>query len=164
MQDIREPGGEMALLVADIFEAAGALRRSGESIARQVGQTQARWQTLSAASVDGQTVPAIARRLGVTRQAVQPVINDLVRDELVRLVPNPAHRRSPLAAVTPRGRRVLARLTAAVSTENRALAESIGMRDVTLTRSALAKLVASVRNQGRDHGHDREDSVHVRKD
>src|SRR5262245_50115913 len=122
------------MLVADIFEAAGVLRRSGERIARRVGQTQSRWQTISAASVPGQTVPAIARRLGVTRQAVQVVVNDLARDQLVRLVPNPVHRRSPFVALTPQGRRVLAGLTEAASTANQALADRIGMRDVTRTR------------------------------
>ncbi len=149
MPDASESSDEMSLLVADIFEAAGALRRSGERIARQNGQTQSRWQTLGAASVDGQTVPAIARRLGVTRQAVQPVVNELAGDQLVRLVPNPTHRRSPFVVLTPRGRRTLAALTAAASTDNRALARGVGARDVALTRRALSKLVASVRDRER---------------
>jgi DNA-binding MarR family transcriptional regulator len=144
-----EQGEEFALLVADIFEAAGALRRSGERIARAVGQTQSRWQTLSAASVPDQTVPAIARRLGVTRQAVQPVVNELALDQLVQFVPNPARRRSPFVVLTPRGRRVLASLTAAASAANRSLADRIGPGDVIGTRRALSKLVTAVKDQDR---------------
>ena len=42
--------GELALLVADVFEAAGVLRRYGERTAATAGQTQARWQLLSVVS------------------------------------------------------------------------------------------------------------------
>jgi DNA-binding MarR family transcriptional regulator len=150
VQDQRnEPGEEFALLVADVFEAAGALRRSGQRIARQVGQTQSRWQTLSAASVPDQTVPAIARRLGVTRQAIQPVVNELALDQLVRLVPNPARRRSPFVVLTPHGRRVLASVTGAASAANRSLADRIGPRGVAGTRQALSTLIAAVKDQDR---------------
>ncbi|MGW8557309.1 hypothetical protein [Streptomyces tubercidicus] len=38
---------ELALLVADVYEAAGALRRAGETLAAAEGQTQARWQLMS---------------------------------------------------------------------------------------------------------------------
>jgi DNA-binding MarR family transcriptional regulator len=144
-----EPGEEFALLVADVFEAAGALRRSGERIARGVGQTQSRWQTLSAASVPDQTVPAIARRLGVTRQAIQPVVNELALDQLVRLVPNPGHRRSPFVVLTPDGRRVLTSLTGAAARANRSVADRIGPRGVIGTRRALSRLVTAVKDQDR---------------
>lgn len=59
---------EMALLVADVFEAAGLLRRSGEAIAATEGQTQARWQLLSVVSEEPLTVAQAARRLGIARQ------------------------------------------------------------------------------------------------
>ncbi len=94
---------EMALLVADVYELAGLLRRSGEAIAAREGQTQARWQFLSVISGDALTVPQAARRLGVTRQAVQRVANELVDDGLAELVANPDHRTSP--AGEPDGRR-----------------------------------------------------------
>lgn len=61
---------EMALLVADVFELAGLLRRSGKAVAAKEGQTQARWQLLSVVSDQALTVPQAARRLGVTRQGV----------------------------------------------------------------------------------------------
>ncbi|GHB99248.1 hypothetical protein GCM10010397_84400 [Streptomyces spinoverrucosus] len=68
---------EIALLVADVFEAAGALRRLGEHTAQAEGLTQARWQVLSVVSETALTVPQAARRLGVSRQNVQRVANDL---------------------------------------------------------------------------------------
>jgi hypothetical protein len=61
------------IIVADIYELAGRLRDHGESIAKTVGQTQARWQVLSAASGRAQTVPQIARVLGVTRPNIATI-------------------------------------------------------------------------------------------
>ena len=60
----------LALVVADVFELAGALRRSGDDLAGEVGQTQARWQLLSVLSEGRWTASDAARRLGVTRQAL----------------------------------------------------------------------------------------------
>ena len=74
---VRDPDA-FALLVADIFEAAGALRRDGEGIASSAGQTQARWQLLSVVAAGDWTVPMAADRLGTSRQAVQRIANELV--------------------------------------------------------------------------------------
>ena len=82
---------EIALLVADVYEAAGALRRLGERTARAEGLTQARWQVLSVASEEALTVPQAARRLGVTRQNVQRVANDLVELGHAAYTANPDH-------------------------------------------------------------------------
>jgi DNA-binding MarR family transcriptional regulator len=102
-----------SLLAADVFELAGALRRHGEHLAGRVGQTQARWQLLSVVSDDGRTVPQAARRLGVSRQAVQRLADELDADGLVRYVANPHHRRSRLLQLTPSGRQTLEGITAA---------------------------------------------------
>jgi hypothetical protein len=61
-----------ALLVADVYDAAGVLRRLGERIAATEGQTQARWQVLSVMPEGTWTVPMAADRLVTRRQAVQP--------------------------------------------------------------------------------------------
>jgi DNA-binding MarR family transcriptional regulator len=102
-----------ALLVADVYELAGALRRRGEHLAGQVGQTQARWQLLSVVSDEARSVPQAARRLGVSRQAVQRLADELDADGLVRYVTNPQHRRSPLLELTAIGRQTLDGITAA---------------------------------------------------
>jgi DNA-binding MarR family transcriptional regulator len=97
----------IALLVADIYEAAGALRRLGETLAAAEGQTQARWQLLSVVSERQLTVPQVARRLGISRQAVQRVADAAVEHGLASFQPNPEHRGSPLIGLTPSGRDVL---------------------------------------------------------
>ena len=137
---------EMALLVADVFELAGLLRRSGEAIAARDGQTQARWQFLSVISDGALTVPQAARRLGVTRQAVQRVANELVRDGLVDLGANPDHQTSPLLTLTEHGSGVLTRISRRAAVENRRLVQAVGAEVVLGTRGGVRILTAALKD------------------
>ncbi|MFG2191330.1 MarR family winged helix-turn-helix transcriptional regulator [Streptomyces sp. NPDC048639] len=134
----------MALLVADIFEAAGALRRVGESLAQAEGLTQARWQALSVASEEPVTVPRAARRLGVSRQNVQRVANDLVALGKAEYTANPDHRGSPLLTLTPAGRATLGRITARASALHRTVATDLPDEAIDEARSFIRRLVAEL--------------------
>ena len=135
---------ELALLVADIYEAAGALRRAGEAIAATERQTQARWQVLSVVSEEALSVPRAARRLGVSRQGVQRIANALVDDGLAELRPNPDHRSSPLLTLTPSGRRTLDRITTRAFASHQALTADIPPGDIAAARILLRRLTAGV--------------------
>lgn len=135
----------LALLVADVYELAGALRRSGDALAGRVAQSQARWQVLSVLSDGAWTVPAVARRLGVSRQAVQRVADALAADGLVRFVDNPAHRRSPLVELTRAGRTILAQITDSSHGWRARLATLFSARELDDTRTTLRKLLQHVR-------------------
>src|SRR5215813_12728363 len=54
-----------------------------------------------------QTVPQMARARSVSRQHVQSRVNELVEEGLVELTPNPAHKRSPMARLTPLGKKTV---------------------------------------------------------
>jgi len=56
------------------------------------------------------SVPAIARSRHVTRQLIQMLVNSLLEQRLVQLRENPAHRRSPLVALTPEGEKLILRM------------------------------------------------------
>lgn len=56
------------------------------------------------------SVPEIARRRQVSRQHIQVLVNALLADELVSTQDNPAHRRSPLVALTPAGALLIRRI------------------------------------------------------
>jgi DNA-binding MarR family transcriptional regulator len=105
----------LPLLIADVYELAGRLRAYGDNVAGTVGQTQARWQVMSAASGAPSTVPRIARRLGVTRQNIQRIADLLVAEKLATYEPNPDHRGSPYLLLNARGRATLKRLTTAAA-------------------------------------------------
>jgi 2-hydroxy-6-oxonona-2,4-dienedioate hydrolase len=55
-----------------------------------------------------QAVPSLARSLGLGRQFVQRLANAALAQGFVAPAPNPAHRRSALLALTPRGRAAIA--------------------------------------------------------
>ncbi|VEG45933.1 Conserved protein of uncharacterised function, possible MarR-family regulatory protein [Mycolicibacterium flavescens] len=129
------------MLIADIYEAAGAFRRSGETIAGAEGQTQARWQLMSVVSGGPMTVPQVARRLGITRQGVQRVANDLVDEGLVRLTPNPDHRSSSLLELTSQGQAVLGRINNRAHRLNSILASTLDAPKLSQTRAVLRTLI-----------------------
>ncbi|HKQ78170.1 MAG TPA: helix-turn-helix domain-containing protein [Blastocatellia bacterium] len=54
-----------------------------------------------------QTVPQMARARAVSRQHVQALVNQLVEERLVEFISNPAHKRSPLARLTPLGKKTV---------------------------------------------------------
>lgn len=134
------------LLIADVYELAGASRRTSEALAAGRGQTAARWHVMSAVSEEAQTVPAIARRLGLTRQGVQRVVNDLEDADLVTLGPNPAHARSPLVALTEQGREDLEALFRRSEASRRRLLDRAGVsvEDLAAARRVVGALAAAV--------------------
>ncbi|MEU3027666.1 MarR family winged helix-turn-helix transcriptional regulator [Streptomyces incarnatus] len=131
---------ELALLVADVYEAAGALRRAGEALAAAEGQTQARWQLMSAVSDQPLPVARAARRLGVARQGVQRIANELVRDGLAEYRDNPDHLTSPLLALTAVGHRTLGAITGRAATAHQVMAEGIAASDLAAAREVLRRL------------------------
>ncbi|MFI8221510.1 MarR family winged helix-turn-helix transcriptional regulator [Streptomyces sp. NPDC085932] len=135
---------EAALLIADVFEAAGALRRLSEKTASVEGLTQARWQVLSAVSEDPLTVPQAARRLGVRRQNIQRVANDLAAFGLAAYAPNPDHRGSPLLTLTPRGKETLARVTDRAAARDRTLFAAVPEEEIIAARATLRRLLSEL--------------------
>jgi len=140
----RDATEALALLVADVYEVAGALRRSGEELAGAVEQSQARWQLLSVVSEGDWTVPAIARRLGVSRQAVQRVADVLAAEGHLRFVVNPAHRRSPHVVPTRSGRAALSRITASSEGWRTRVADGLSATEIAQARTVLRKVLARV--------------------
>jgi DNA-binding MarR family transcriptional regulator len=136
---------ELALLIADLFEAAGALRRHGDQLAAVAGQTQARWQLLSVISEGEWTAPRVARRLGITRQAVQRVAKPLAEDGLLSLEPNPDHQTSVILRATPEGQKALEEITAAARDWQTRAAAELSPSELAATRSVVRRIIAATR-------------------
>jgi DNA-binding MarR family transcriptional regulator len=102
-----EQAGRYRALLAEVYELAGRSRRQSNLEASTHGSTGARWLVMSAVSDSDLTVATIARRLGLPRQAVHRVVDDLVTQGHVRKLANPDHARSELVSLTPDGRSLL---------------------------------------------------------
>jgi len=105
----RASSGETATeIILSTFRANGLFLEAGDRISGAHGLTSARWQVLGAVALAGRalTVPQIARRMGLARQSVHATVDRLVRDGLLKRLPNEDHRRSQLVDLTDRGRRI----------------------------------------------------------
>ncbi|MBE7200494.1 MAG: MarR family transcriptional regulator [Parafilimonas terrae] len=100
-------------LVIEVFRLNGDLIEAGDALVHDLGLTSARWQVLGAVALAPAPLPVahIARNMGLARQSVQRVVDDMRADELVRLEPNPHHRRAPLVALTAQGEAAYQRAT-----------------------------------------------------
>jgi DNA-binding MarR family transcriptional regulator len=147
----RTQEGEAATgVVLDVFRANGLLLAAGDELAAQEGLTSARWQVLGAVALAGRalTVPQIARRMGLTRQSVQASVNRLLADELVDSRANPDHRRSPLIALTDRGRRAYDALDRQQIAWINELADDIDAADLRTAARVLAELGTRLERSG----------------
>jgi DNA-binding MarR family transcriptional regulator len=136
---------EVEALFSEIFEAANVGRRSGGEIAATMGQTQSRWQTLWTIGSEALTVPQIGRRLGVTRQNIQRLANQLAAEGMVTFAENPDHKISPLVQLTDKGRAALDEINAAGVAFNTAVLEGLGPDHVRELRTLLVEFTATVK-------------------
>ena len=134
----RSPAGDaFSALVFEVIRLAGRLNEAGDALAGPSGQTSARWQVMAGVEHEPSTVARVARQLGLARQSVQRVADNLTSDGLTAYEDNPADRRAQLLRLTPRGRTALA----AIQKAQRAWADELGERvGEAPLRRALATL------------------------
>ena len=85
-------------LILETFRLNGRLLAAGDALVRDLGLTSARWQVLGAVAMSPVPLPVshIARNMGLSRQGVQRVADELEARGIVRFAPNPHHRRARL--------------------------------------------------------------------
>lgn len=102
----RDAGALLTDLVLETFRLNGDLLEAGDALVADLGLTSARWQVLGAIALSPQPLPVahIARNMGLSRQGVQRLANEMEADGLIRFGPNPHHQRAKLVHLTVRGR------------------------------------------------------------
>ena len=110
-------------LLLEVLRLSGQVSVAGDGLFADLRLSTARWQVVEAiAAAGGATVSDLARTLGVSRQAVQRIVNDMRADGLVWTSANPNHRRSPLIQLTGNG----ARARELAAERQKAWAEALG--------------------------------------
>lgn len=141
--ETRTSVGEKATeVILSTFRANGLLLAAGDRLAAEHGLTSARWQVLGAIALAQRplTVPQIARRMGLTRQAVHTTVSRLVADGLAELVPNEDHRRSQLVSVTELGGATYQAIDEAQAAWVNQLAAGLRRSDLETTARVLGEL------------------------
>ncbi|HUZ11729.1 MAG TPA: MarR family winged helix-turn-helix transcriptional regulator [Caulobacteraceae bacterium] len=103
---------------------------------------------MSAASADPLTAPQIARRLGVSRQAVQRIADALVADGSARFERNPDHATSPFLVLTDAGAGALATITRSARANHRQIATRLGQNELADIHRGLRRLLDATRTTG----------------
>jgi DNA-binding MarR family transcriptional regulator len=136
-------------LILETFRLNGCLLMAGDALVADIGLTSARWQVLGAIALSPVPLPVahIARNMGLTRQAVQRLANEMERDGLVRFAPNPHHQRAKLVLLTTRGEAAYA----AASRRQRPWASSLaaGLSDKQI--EAATVMLRTIRQRLEDH-------------
>jgi len=137
------PAGAAATeLIIEIFRLNGCLLDAGDDLVHDVGLTSARWQVLGAIAASAVPLPVshIARNMGLTRQAVQRLANDLERGGLVRFAPNPHHERARLLLMTDSGARAFKTAMARQVPWVNRLAKALHADDIARALSVLVSM------------------------
>lgn len=107
-----EAKAAMEELVIEIVTTFFLLRAEGMRIGVVSPSGEGYWSMLRILKMNGpQTVPQIARYRYVPRQSIQKLANQMLKDGVIELINNPAHKRSKLLRLTPKGEAVFQKLS-----------------------------------------------------
>jgi DNA-binding MarR family transcriptional regulator len=129
------PGGEaLTDLVLAVFRLNGRLLAAGDRLVSDLGLTSARWQVLGAIALapNPQPVAWLARSMGLNRQGVQRIVNELR--------PNPHHRRAHLVALTKHGESAYAAASRRQMPWANALAKGLDGEELAAARRIIKAL------------------------
>jgi DNA-binding MarR family transcriptional regulator len=137
-------------IVLEVFKLGGLLVSEGDQMGAEYGITSARWKILGALSLAGepQTVPQIARSMGLTRQAVQRLVDAMRKDELLVFRENPGHKRAKLISLSELGETVFSKLDEKQSEWAMNCSIDITKAELETTLSVLKRIADGVERTG----------------
>lgn len=129
-------------LVLEIFRTHGEILAMGDDLVADLGLTSARWQVMGAIAIADKPLPIaqIARNMGLTRQAVQRVANEIEAEGFVRFAPNPDHQRAKLVLLTTKGQAAYAAAMKRWQPKARALGGGSTLKDIETALTTLRRL------------------------
>lgn len=127
-------------LISEIFRLNNRLLATGDALVADLGLTSARSQVLGALSAQPATASQTARTLGLTRQAVQRVVNELAAEGFLIAVPNPRHRRASLLRPSEKGYRAIAAAAARQAPWAEALAGGLAPQKIQRMAQRLRRM------------------------
>jgi DNA-binding MarR family transcriptional regulator len=138
-------GAELTGLILEIFRVNGRLLAAGDRLVAGLNLTSGRWQVLGAIALApaAEPVARLARNMGLTRQGVQRIVNELRRQGFLTLKPNPHHRRAKLVVLTEKGRKAYAAAIALQVPWANALASGLKPRQI----AGVSRLLETLRRR-----------------
>src|SRR5262245_11788235 len=129
-------------LILEVFRVNGALIAAGDSLVSDLDLTSARWQVLGAIALSptAEPVARLARAMGLHRQGVQRIVNELEAEGIVVLDDNPHHRRARLVRLTRKGEALYREAERRQKPWARALAKRLDPKAIVTAHTLLKSL------------------------
>ncbi len=139
-----EAGEAVTALILDVFRLNGRLQLAGDRLVSELGLTSARWQILGAIAYSDrpESVAWHARTMGVHRQGVQRIINELSKEGMVEFKPNPHHKRAHLVVLTQKGQELYEAAIARQIPWVNELSEGLSPNEIATAQNVVGRLKA----------------------
>ncbi len=128
----------LARLLLDRFRWFDEALRAGQAERLGLDITSAQSMLFADVSLAGSRQADLARRLGVSRQAVNELVRGLETQGLVELIPDPTDARAKLVRPTAAGRKSIQVALDIFAERESGLEDRIGAEQVAALRSALS--------------------------
>lgn len=92
----------------------------------------------------GTRLTELARRVGITKQAVGQLVDELVQMGALELVPDATDRRARLVRFSPRGLQAIEHGLQVLAGLERDIAEQVGQKKMSALRETLAEVLAAL--------------------
>ena len=137
-------------IILEAFKLNGLLVSEGDQLVKEIGLTSARWKILGALSsrIEPMTVPDIARAMGQSRQAVQRLSNEMVKDGLLATQANPNHQRAKFLILTHSGKNAYEKAMQKQIPWVNSIARELKETDLEVASSVLKQLIAHLEAPG----------------
>jgi len=137
-----EAGEAVTALILDVFRLNGRLLTAGDRLVAELGLTSARWQVLGAIAYAERpaSVAWHARTMGLHRQGIQRIVNELEIEGIVKFQPNPHHKRAHLVLLTSKGRKLFEAALALQVPWVNALASGLTSKDIATAKGVVQQL------------------------
>jgi DNA-binding MarR family transcriptional regulator len=100
--------------------------------------------------VEGTRLTELARRLGITKQAVGQLVEDLVQQEVLELAPDPADKRARLVRFTAKGMAAIAHGLGILQQIESELSRRIGTQRMRGLHETLLEVLEALEQLDRD--------------
>lgn len=154
MEQWTREGEAVTELILDVFRLNGRLTVAGDRLVAELGLTSARWQILGAIAYAErpESVAWHARTMGLHRQGIQRIVNELEAEGIVEFRPNPHHKRAHLVCLTKKGQKLFDAAIALQVPWANALADGLKLKDIATAKSVIDQLKSRVDPAGEAGG------------
>ena len=144
-----ESGETLTALILDVFRLNGRLLVAGDRLVAELGLTSARWQILGAIAYADrpESVAWHARTMGVHRQGVQRIVNELEKEGIVEFKPNPHHKRAHLVVLTSEGQKLFEAALELQTPWVNALADGLTAEKIANARSVVGQITSRLEKE-----------------